>query len=63
MNDDNGEMDLEIRHLKLVREVSAAGSLTRAGRRCISPSRRSAISCATSSRASARRCSCASASA
>jgi LysR family transcriptional regulator, regulator for metE and metH len=31
MNDDNGEMDLEIRHLKLVREVSAAGSLTRAG--------------------------------
>ena len=24
-------MDLEVRHLKLVREVNAAGSLTRAG--------------------------------
>jgi len=27
----NGSMNLEVRHLKLVREVSAAGSLTRAG--------------------------------
>ena len=31
MKGDNDDMDLEIRHLKLVREVSAAGSLTRAG--------------------------------
>ena len=31
MKDDNDDMDLEVRHLKLVREVSAAGSLTRAG--------------------------------
>ena len=31
MSDDNRVMELEVRHLKLVREVSAAGSLTRAG--------------------------------
>ena len=30
-NVDNGDVHLEVRHLKLVREVSAAGSLTRAG--------------------------------
>src|SRR5262245_3479706 len=31
MSEDNRVMELEVRHLKLVREVSAAGSLTRAG--------------------------------
>src|SRR5262245_46033192 len=31
MNSDNRRMDLEVRHLRLVKEVSSAGSLTKAG--------------------------------